>query len=184
MNWAVEDYRKLRESLEMDYSVSVHKEPDPTPVVEELSDEPVDLAELRKVAARLSYRPGHRIDIVTTSWNNYVCAPRLEVIGENVPDASGAGVTHTNWCVSLGVGPSGLMSPRDLIRLVQYITAEGELHERDEWLKLDGRQIRPPHSPTAYSDAGVLQYLPREDGSWRISSYSRKADLLPENWPF
>jgi len=111
------------------------------------------VAEAQKLLKSITYKPGYRLLVCYDKANNS-CEVRLKAhrecsrTGKTVVFSSAKTLNLNRYCNRLH--PYVASAEKDLMNDVRTWLRELELHEVDEWLKLDGKMVFDPH-PVAYT---------------------------------
>ncbi len=95
--------------------------------------------EARAFVARYTYKPNVKLELIESSgrgWNLMIIC----TVPDSRPPHTVDRVTHHNILNSEAVNSTNLSF------FVQHSIKTVELHELDEWLKFDGKQLNNPHA--------------------------------------
>jgi hypothetical protein len=96
---------------------------------------------MKGVLKRLSYKPNWRFacDLDIRTWQTTVVAYM------KVQDATGMIPGEIEVCSQRRFHEEEISTEERCLFVLRHLISDLEHHEQDEWLKLDGQLLRPPH---------------------------------------
>ena len=94
--------------------------------------------EIRDIVASISYKPGFKIELTKIDAHSCEFDVQMQVKDTYKP---GNTIVHSTHCFSLGY----FGRKEHLIEFIRHAITTLELHERDEWFKVDGKLLNDPH---------------------------------------
>lgn len=96
--------------------------------------------ELRRFLSRITYKPGYRLNLEIDGITFLI---RLVLVTAPLRDVQGGADITLRY--SQTYDPNLFLDEYMARRIVGEFLLGWEIHERDEWFKLDGKQVRNPH---------------------------------------
>lgn len=91
---------------------------------------------------RVTYKPGYKFYVLRSMYADTV---GITVVSSPLPDADGINPDLTPVLYGQSVHPEELRSDDDCRAHASLLIRGLELHEVDEWLRVDGLHVKDPH---------------------------------------